>query len=364
LGAGRPLYRALLVRLGAEAGYCLLQSYHHGAGDGTTGMLGLAAILQRYTALLTDSGTAPPPATPRPPRPPVEQLTQQPDGGAVLPRLLVEKEERARSYLPRLPFDLGELERCRAEQLPCNSSLWREGSEACYSAVRTRCRQEGVTVGSLALAACYLAQAVVHCRATHHTPATYPGLQDTLVDIPVNARRQVSPVIGDEYAGLYITELTSVASVTADTGLWQLARVLATQLHHRMQAGEHLAFSQAKHQFETDQRTAEVAASVPAHQVVDMLFSNKRFLCGPLKFDWGRVRACHSLGSFWTPGFANYLLLFQATDIFTYNLVHCPGKRNRGTAENLLDTFHIIMESSAGAGEQYGFRDIFSSMEE
>ena len=78
---------------------------------------------------------------------------------------------------------------------------------------------------------------------------------------------KVSPVIGDEYAGLYITELTSVASVTADTGLWQLARVLATQLHHRMQAGEHLAFSQAKHQFETDQRTAEVAASVPAHQV-------------------------------------------------------------------------------------------------
>ena len=169
LGAGRPLYRALLVRLGDEAGYCVLQSYHHGAGDGTTGMLGLAAILQRYTALLTDSGTAPPPATPRPPRPPVEQLTQQPDGGAALPRLLVEKEERARSYLPRLPFDLGELERCRAEQLPCNSSLWREGSEvcavlctlcivlyctvlpcteqACYSAVRTRCRQEGVTVG-------------------------------------------------------------------------------------------------------------------------------------------------------------------------------------------------------------------------
>ena len=44
---------------------------------------------------------------------------------------------------------------------------------------------------SLALAACYMAQAVVHCRAAHHTPATYPGLQDTLVDIPVNARRQV-----------------------------------------------------------------------------------------------------------------------------------------------------------------------------
>ena len=66
---------------------------------------------------------------------------------------------------------------------------------------------------------------------------------------------------------------------------------------------------------------------------------------------WGaKVRAVHIAGSYWAPGFANYLLLLQvfyhtssrqckmqATDIFTYNMTHCPGPENTATAASLLD---------------------------
>ena len=32
---------------------------------------------------------------------------------------------------------------------------------------------------------------------------------------------------------------------------------------------------------------------------------------GPLELGWARVASVHCVGSFWAPGFANYLLLFQ-----------------------------------------------------
>ena len=78
--------------------------------------------------------------------------------------------------------------------------------------------------------------------------------------------------------------------------------------------------------------------------------------------DWGaKVRAVHIAGAYWAPGFANYLILLQvfyhpsskpsitpaqnhqtqrkmqATDIFTYNMTHCPGAENTATASALLD---------------------------
>jgi len=60
------------------------------------------------------------------------------------------------------------------------------------------------------------------------------------------------------------------------------------------------------------------------------------------------VRAVHLAGSYWAPGFANYLLLLQSTDIFTYDLTHCPGAANTATATLLLDTIVRLVE---GCGE-------------
>ena len=93
-----------------------------------------------------------------------------------------------------------------------------------------------------------------------------------------------------------------------------------------------------------------------------MLVSNKRFYPFQTDFEWGEIRAVHSLGSYWTPGFANYLLLLQATKIFTYNLVYCPGDTNTDVANKLLDTFVKIMENSGHVNEDYSLKHILEGL--
>jgi len=49
-GAGQPLYRHLLWRV--SGGYFAVHCYHHAAGDGSTGLLAMKGILERYSKLL------------------------------------------------------------------------------------------------------------------------------------------------------------------------------------------------------------------------------------------------------------------------------------------------------------------------
>ena len=44
--------------------------------------------------------------------------------------------------------------------------------------------------------------------------------------------------------------------------------------------------------------------------------SNMMTFPGPLELGWARVASVHCVGSFWAPGFANYLLLFQVRIIY------------------------------------------------
>ena len=55
---------------------------------------------------------------------------------------------------------------------------------------------------------------------------------------------------------------------------------------------------------------------------------------------------------------ANYSLVVQATDMFTYNMVHCPGENNEATANKLLDTIVDIVEGAAGSGQERRLKDL------
>ena len=65
--------------------------------------------------------------------------------------------------------------------------------------------------------------------------------------------------------------MTSKASVSVKTGLWSLARELGKQVAGMLEQDQHLVFSQAKQQFETDTATAELANSTEPDQVLDVL---------------------------------------------------------------------------------------------
>ena len=103
-----------------------------------------------------------------------------------------------------------------------------------------------------------------------------------------------------------------------------------------------------------------MCASVKDEDLLDMLVSNKRFYMFDRDLGWGTIRAAYSAGAVWCPGFSNYLFLIQATDMFTYNMVHCPGKNNEATANKLLDTIVDIVEGAARRGQERRLKDLIS----
>ena len=137
--------------------------------------------------------------------------------------------------------------------------------------VRSRCRVEGVTVGSLALACSYLTMAAVEAETAAEAGEAYQGSVDQLVDIPVNMRNRLDQPLGNTNCGFLITEVTSKASVTPSTKLWALARELGVQVREMLENDQHFIFSQAKEQFETESATAELASSTESHCVLDVL---------------------------------------------------------------------------------------------
>ena len=104
-----------------------------------------------------------------------------------------------------------------------------------------------------------------------NTPSHSLQGKEQLIDVPVNMRHRLQPEMRNKHCGFLITELTSAATVTSKTKLWELARQLGQLARQMMEQEQHLKFCQAKKTFETDPATAELAASTESHQVLDVL---------------------------------------------------------------------------------------------
>jgi len=75
-------------------------------------------------------------------------------------------------------------------------------------------------------------------------------------------------------------------------------------------------------------------------------------------FTWGHLSSVHCFGSYWAPGFANYLFLFQSTKFFNYDVCYCPGVKNEATANRLIDLLFYIVENSAKV-DDFTLKDLF-----
>jgi len=357
-GSGRPLFRNVLMKI--VGGYVVINTYHHAAGDGTSGMIILNSILSNYD-ILQQGGSLE--SKPNKPLPSIEDLTASVEKDPVLQTLLEEKLHRARTYRPVLPFDMEEMEANCERKIPINKSMIRSGSSENYQAIRSRCREEEVTVGSLALASVYLTMAVLKAQIEGQDIQEYEG-SEQLIDVPVNMRRRLKDTdLGNTHCAFLITEITTKATVRADTKLWEFAKEVGQQVKERLQQEQHLVFSKAKKQFETSPETSELAASTDSHQILDVLVSNMMSYPGTLSYPWATLKSVHCVGSVWAPGFANYLLLFQATESFNYDVVFCPGSNNEDTARKLLDVFVRVMEESHQQDKDFGFQEIFQILQ-
>ena len=124
--------RHLLLRI--AGGYVAINCYHHAAGDGTSGILMINSILSNYDILYNGGSLE---RKSNKPLPSIEDLTSSVKNDQVLKTLVDSKIERARSYRPRLPFSLEELEENNGAEIPLNKSIIRTGTEDNYQAIRS-----------------------------------------------------------------------------------------------------------------------------------------------------------------------------------------------------------------------------------
>jgi len=350
-GAGKPLYRCVLCRI--VDGYVVMNIYHHSAGDGNTGLLIMASILTKYNTLLEGK---PLENNPRECKPCIEDLTLLQGEEAEAKKMIGEKKERVKNFSTYLPFDREEFEKNMALDVPLNATVIREGSEENFATIKAACKEHGVTIGNLFLGAAYLAMSTVHAEHTVDNIADYEGMKDQYIDLPVNMRSRLEPSFPD-YCGLYITENTTKVSVDQSSTLWSLAASIQKKMGEDFAAKRHLLFSQVKSEWEAG-ATAELAASRPSEEALDFLLSNMMGYRWEKDFPWGHLSSIHCFGSFWAPGFANYLFLFQSTKFFNYDIVYCPGEKNKGTANRLLDLLFYIIEN-CGTVKDYRLADLF-----
>ena len=181
-----------------------MNCYHHAAGDGTSGMIVSSSLVNNYDILLS-GGTLD--TNVNKPLPSMEDLNSPVKDDEVLKALVDSKIERAKTYKPFTPFDLNDMAANHGEKVPQNLTLYHHGSEENLTAIKTKCKEAGVTLNSLALAASYLAMAAVH--AEQNTDDSYPGMRGQLIDVPINMRHRVDPAMAGKHVGFIITEVTT-----------------------------------------------------------------------------------------------------------------------------------------------------------
>jgi len=360
-GSGKPLFRSMLLRV--LEGYIMMNIYHHAAGDGTSGMIMATSLVENYDTLLSGGSLK---QKVNKPLPAMEDLNAHVKSDTVLKSLVDAKVERAKSYKPYTPFDLEDMAANHSESVPSNLTLHYEGSDENLSAIKVRCKKEGVTLNNLALSASYLAMAAVHAESTissENNMDTYQGISGQLIDVPVNMRHRVDPSMAGKHAGFIITEITTSADVKLETKLWALAKELGQQVKTMLDNQAHFIFSEAKVLFETGADTQDLAESVALHDVGDVLVSNMMGWNGhTLDYAWASIESVHCVGSYWAPGFANYLILFQSTKHMNYDVCYCKGAKTQEVAQKLLKYFVEILEQSHAAPEDYNLKSFMESL--
>jgi len=348
IGTGKPLYKCSLSRI--IGGYVVMNIYHHSAADGTSGLLMMGEIMRQYKLLEEGKDVV---RKPHKPRGPMEELVRcELERGecnaGVVKELIKQKVKWATEWKPMLPFDMNEHEENKNGAF-INKLLFRDGTKENYLAIRKRCKKEGVSVGSIAAAASYMAMAEMHAKSTCGVKlADYKGMKDQYMDIPVNIRHRIEGIDGYEYAAFYVTKVTLKCDVMLDTELWDLARNIQQQMETILAQKQHLHFAQAREEWETGEGTKDLAMnSFKEGKKCDAKVSNLMFYNYPTDFGWGEISSLYCGCSVLVPHVSNMFLLFQAcSSKFTYTLVYCPGENNKNIATEYIDMFVKYLENS------------------
>ena len=344
LGVGKPLYRCTLLKL-ADC-YLLMNQYNHAVADGTSGQRMTGGILAQYDSLIQGKGVIVEPKQPLPcTEDLIDDVTEQDQ--PIIEEMLGQWRERARNFKHLVPVDLAEVGRNATPGLQINGNLHKVGSVEGFTALLTRCRKEGITIGAFSIAATLLAEAALYVRSKGGDVKMV--IPPVVCDMLVNLRNRFNPPIG-ETINFCISELKLDTVITIETTVWSLAKEMKLLMNKQMERKEHLWFAPVKERFETEDRA--LVKSVKMEDEADCGISNMTSYMYPTEYSWGKISSMFILGSYWAPAFANHVLLYQTVNSkICYSMVYNDGPNNRVTATNMLEIITKLMEGARDSGD-------------
>lgn len=340
-GSGKPLNKCYLVK--RPDCYLLLNRYHHGAADGTTGFRIINEIFRQYDLLESGKEVDLNPAD-------VlisgEDMSLCVSNDQLVDQMIEQRMQRFRVQEMLLPLNQEELAASKEGEVWTNRTLHAVGTKKGLNEIKVLTKKFGLTVGSYSFAALFYATAAVYVRR-HGGKIPEKGIPTLYTDVVANLRNRVKPDAGDCFM-LCIAEVEISDTIGKDSTLIGTAKKIAQQLKQTIAEEKFALFSRYKEGVETGAKHSEEFNSHAEGTYCEFLPSNQVMFNYPTKYSWGEMTSTHSVGSYWCPFFANQVVLYHAVNgALCYTTCCCPGDDNVRDAQEVQDLFVKIMENCA-----------------
>ena len=337
-GTGSPLHRCYLVK--RPDCYILINQYHHGIADGTSGFRVINEILRQYDLIVSGKGAD---LNPAPVLRSVGEMAQFAQNDEVVDKMIEERVERAKVQKILLPPHWNEVAKSRAKVSFVNRTLSAVGTQKGMQRLRTLCRENEITVGAYSFAVQFFAVAAVHIR---RNGGVFPeeGLPTLYTDTVADLRTRLVPCPGDCIM-LCIAETWIKAKIEPGTSLLDIAKDIALQLQNCFTEQRFPLFQGSYQDKLKTSPHNQLLSSLPEGSYCDVFPSNQLVFKYPTHYTWGEVSSIHSLGSYWCPSFVNRCLLYHCVNgVMNYSIVCCDGPENIKDTQEVLDLFFEFME--------------------
>ena len=339
-GSGAPLHKCYLVK--RPDCYILLNQYHHGIADGTSGFRVINEILRQYNLIISSGEVE---ISPAEVLSAVGEMAQFAQDDQVVEKMIEERMERGKCQKILLPVDMEEVERSRGEMPWRNRTLSAIGSVEGMKNLQDLCKENNVTIGAYSFAVLFFATAAAYIRKNG---GRFPkeGIPTLYTDTVADLRTRLEPSPGDCFM-LCIAEIWLQAKIEENSTLLDIAKDIGQQLQTGYREKRLPLFQGAYQDKLRETGHIEFLNSLAEGTICDIFPSNQLVFKYPTKYSWGEVTSIHSLGSYWCPSFVNRVCLYHCVNgVMNYSMVCCDGENNVRDAQELLDLFVEFMENT------------------
>jgi hypothetical protein len=340
-----PLWKIIVIQ--DEARDILLVKFHHCIADALSGYILINDILTFHCQCIEDNEFDEQSIITLP------QFTCPDDfclplvDEASIQTALENLRKKREAWVPVLPFE--------PNPPPGNQHnlLFRDGTPLQLQRLKSRCRERGVSVGSVLVAATYFAVA----KLTHNTSDEDFSFD---FDMDVNLRNRFPGAPGSNHVGAFIGMMAFTLKVTPSTTFWGLVDSARRAISEGMEEKQHLSYFEVGKRLDSLESSPE-PSNVDNHgHAQDMNFSNVGKYLFPTTVGSVSVEKIYCVGGGWCPTFGSYIFLIPSVKELNYSLVYEAADINDKIANDFLDLVVSLTENAHDVSESYVLADYIS----